>query len=482
MFSAQQQTILFFIVVVYFFFLFGLSIYINRKIKTYDDYNVAGRTISLFPLILTFTGTAIGGSILLGYMTNGYLYGMGQQWLAIGFTLTSIIMAFSMLKRIRILGEKYNMVTIGDFTALRFGEAARIPTVLSILVAYCSITGMQFVAIATILNLTIDLNMTTGILISWVLLTLKTYFGGLVSVIWQDAIHGTIQTIGVAVLLVAVWLASGGWSNVTENAAAMGSTDALSIFNISTYDFFVFLFTIGAYQFVRQDLWQRFWAAKDLNIAKNGYWAAIILGFLTAGAVIAIGVLGKFGMQMTNIDPALIYYELSAAVLPFALVIIMVIVLLATVISCADSFFLAASTSIVNDIVKPRLGDKAENHNMLLYSRLSVAIVSVIAVLLALYIPTLVTLWVTGSAMLVSGLLAPVLFGLFWKKATKAAGISGMWLGLSIAVIWQIAGHPFGAHPVFIGFPISIITVVAVTLFSRREKENAMYQEFRKTV
>ncbi len=482
MFSEQQQTILFFIVVVYFFFLFGLSLYINRKIKTYDDYNVAGRTISLIPLILTFTGTAIGGSILLGYMTNGYLYGMGQQWLAIGFTLTSIILAFAMLKRIRILGEKYNMVTIGDFTALRFGEAARIPTMLSILVAYCSITGMQFVAIATILNLTVDLSMTTGILISWVLLTLKTYFGGLVSVIWQDAIHGTIQTIGVAVLLVAVWMASGGWSTVTENAAAMGSPNALSIFNISPYDFFVFLFTIGAYQFVRQDLWQRFWAAKDINIARNGYWAAIILGFLTASGVIVIGVLGKFGMQMTDIDPTLIYYELSAAVLPFALVVIMVIVLLATVISCADSFFLAASTSIVNDLVKPGLGGKSDQHNMLLYSRLSVAAVSVIAVLLALYIPTLVTLWVTGSAMLVSGLLAPVLFGLFWKKTTKSAGVSGMWLGLSVAVIWQIAGHPFGAHPVFIGFPLSIITVIAVTLFSRREKENAMYEEFRKTV
>ncbi|WP_079526006.1 hypothetical protein [Halobacillus hunanensis] len=162
-------------------------------------------------------------------------------------------------------------------------------------------------------------------------------------------------------------------------------------------------------------MWQRFWAAKDINIARNGYWAASILGFL-------------------------------------------------------------------NDLVKPRLGGKSDQHNMLLYSRLSVAAVSIIAVLLALYIPTLVTLWVTGSAMLVSGLLAPVLFGLFWKKTTKAAGVSGMWLGLSVAVIWQIAGHPFGAHPVFIGFPLSIITVIAVALFSRREKENAMYEEFRKTV
>ncbi|WP_408006876.1 sodium:solute symporter [Pseudalkalibacillus sp. A8] len=481
MFSEQQQLILISVVVVYFIFLFGLSLYVNRKIKTYDDYNVASRSVSLLPLILTFTGTAIGGSILLGYMTNGYLFGMGQQWLAIGFTLTSIVMAIFLLKRIRLLGEKYNMVTLGDFTALRYGEGARIPTVISIMVAYCAITGMQFVSIATILDLTIGMSMTAGILISWVLLTLKTYFGGLKSVIWQDAIHGTIQTVGVFILFAVILYTVGDWGAVAETASNTENGNMLSIFNISTSDFLVYMLTIGAYQFVRQDLWQRFWAAKDIKTAKSGYWAAIILGFLTAAIVVAIGVFTKFGLNMTNLDPALIYYEVIGAVLPFTMVIVMLIALLATVISCADSFFIAASSSIVNDIVKPRIGD-INNRKMLLYSRLSVAIVSVVSLLLALYIPQLVTLWITGSAMLVSGLLAPVLFGLFWKRTTKSAGIMAMWFGLVVALIWQIAGHPFGLHPVFIGLPVSIATILSVTLLSPRESENILYEDLKKTV
>ncbi len=481
MFSEQQQLILISIVVVYFLFLFGLSLYVNRKIKTYDDYNVASRSVSLLPLILTFTGTAIGGSILLGYMTNGYLFGMGQQWLAIGFTLTSIVLAIFLLKRIRILGEKYNMVTLGDFTALRYGEGARVPTVICILVAYCAITGMQFVAIATILNLTVGMSMTAGIFISWVLLTLKTYFGGLKSVIWQDVIHGTIQTVGVFILFAVILYTVGDWGAVAETARNTENGNMLSIFNISTSDFLVYMLTIGAYQFVRQDLWQRFWAAKDIKTAKSGYWAAIILGFLTAAIVVAIGVFTKFGLNMTNIDPALIYYEVIGAVLPFTMVIVMLIALLATVISCADSFFIAASSSIVNDIVKPRMGE-IDNKRMIHFSRLSVAVVSVIALLLALYIPQLVTLWITGSAMLVSGLLAPVLFGLFWKRTTKGAGIIAMWAGLVVAVIWQIAGHPFGLHPVFIGLPVSIVTILSVTLLSPQESEHTLYEDLKKIV
>ncbi|WP_173918643.1 sodium:solute symporter [Halobacillus sp. Marseille-Q1614] len=480
MFSNQQELILISIIGIYFVFLFALSLVINRNIKTYDDYNVAGRSTKLMPLILTFVGTAIGGSILLGYMTNGYTDGMGQQWLAIGFTLTSIVIAAFLLKRIRLLGEKYNMVTLGDFTALRYGEGARVPTVISILCAYSAITGMQFVAIATILKLTIGLGMTTGIVISWVLLTLKTYFGGLKSVMVQDAIHGTIQTVGIFFLFIVVLFLVGDWGSLAENARGAEGGNMLSIFNISPSEFWVYMLTIGAYQFVRQDLWQRFWAAKDIKTASTGFWAAIVLGFLTASITIVIGFLGRYGLNMTNIDPTLIYYEIIGLVLPFPLVIIMLIALLATVISCADSFFLAASSSIVNDIIKPRIGN-IRDQKMLTYSRMSVVIVSIISLLLALYIPQLVTLWITGTAMLVSGLLAPVLFGLFWKRTTKMAGLSAMWAGLIVAVFWQAAGHPYGLHPVFIGLPLSIIILVGVTLLSKRENENAMYEELKKS-
>ncbi|MER1992100.1 MAG: hypothetical protein ABS864_06590, partial [Aerococcus urinaeequi] len=137
-------------------------------------------------------GTAVGGATLLGFMQNGFLYGMGQQWLNLAILMSGLLMLGILLKKIRALGEKYQMMTIADFTVLRFGEGARIPTVVSVLVANCALTGMQFAAIATVLNLTMGLNITTGILISWVLLTLKTYYGGMKSVIWQDAFHGTI--------------------------------------------------------------------------------------------------------------------------------------------------------------------------------------------------------------------------------------------------------------------------------------------------
>ena len=478
MYSADERIILGSLVIVYFLFLFAISVWINKtSIKTYDDYNVAGRTVSIFPLILTFVGTAVGGSTLLGYMENGYSLGMGQQWINLGTFFAGLIMLGFFLDKIRAYGDKYDMVTIADYTTLRYGEGARIPTVISILVAYSAITGMQFVAIATILNLTVGLSMTTGILVSWVLLTLKTYFGGMKSVIWQDAFHGTIQTIGLFILFVAVILASGGWSSIQQNASILNESANLSLFSsITPQEIFVYLLTIGAYQFVRQDLWQRYWAAGSAKVAKRGYWISIVVAGLTGAAVIAIGVMGKYGLGLTDANPTLIYYAVIGDVFNFPMVIIMIIALLATVISTADSFFMAGASSIVNDIIRPRMS-QYDDKKLLLYSRYSVIAVSVLSLVLALYIPQLVNLWVTGTAMLVSSLLAPIILGFYWKPATKKGGVAGMWIGLIVAVIWQFTGHPFGIHPVFVGLPISTIVTVIVSLMKAEDHVDLLAEE-----
>ena len=79
---------------------------------------------------------------------------------------------------------------------------------------------------------------------------------------------------------------------------------------------------------------------------------------------------------------------------------------------------------------------------------------------------------VTGTAMSVSALLAPVVFGMFWKRVTQIAGIASMWGGLLVAVIWQILGHPFDVHPILVGLPVSIVTLLVVTMFTKQQPQN----------
>ena len=482
MFTETQNSLLAIILLAYFLFLIVFAYLVNRRVKTYEDYSVAGRTVGTFPMTLTLVGTAIGGSILLGYMTNGYELGMGQIWLGLVAVVPSVIIVTVLATPIRRLGARYGMVTLGDFSALVYGKQARVPTAISMLFAYCAITGMQFVAIATVLTLTTGLDMTLGITLSWIMLTIKTVLGGLKSVVFQDALHGTIQTVGIFVLFVVVIIASGGWETIETNAAKMDQLSDLDFMNIPPSQLAVLFLTIGGYQFVRQDLWQRIWASRTMAVLRTSFWIAIVLQTLLGTVVVVLGVMAKFGLGIVSADPAHIYYEIIGEVFPFSLVVVMLIALLATVISTADSFFLDGSSSIVNDIIRPRLSAPTST-SLLRWSKISVLITSVIAYVMALYIPELIVLWIVGTAMLVSGLLAPVIIGLFWKDVSRTAGVWAMWAGLVAAVGWQLLGQPLGWHPVFVGLPLSIVVLVGGSLLLRdRTRETESWYRHSKTI
>lgn len=439
-----------------------------RKIRTYDDYNVASRSVSIYPLILTFVGTAIGGSTLLGFMSSGYDLGMREQWFMIAILFFGVVMATFMMKRIRRLGEKYRYVTIGDFTAHRFGNKARVPTTISVLTAYAAITGMQFVAIGLVLNLVAGVPMNLAIIISAVMLTLKTVFGGLKAVIWQDAVHGTAQTLAVFAMFVVVAVLAGDPATIRANAEAVGQLGNLDVMNIGLAEIGVYTLTLGAYQLVRQDLWQRAWAARDLKTVMRGYWISIFVAALTTGVVIWIGVMARYGLGIESEDSSLIYYEIAEAIMPFEIVVVMVVALLATVISTADSFFMAGSSSIINDIIRPLLKGVPSQKALLRWSRLSVVITGVIALGLALAVPQLIELWTTGTAMLVSGLLFPALVALYAKRVSGRGAVISMWVGLVISVGWTLLGSPF-AHPVFLGLPASIVVYVIFHYLDRSQ-------------
>src|SRR5699024_8234083 len=150
-----------------------------------------------------------------------------------------------------------------------------------------------------------------------------------------------------------------------------------------------------------------------------------------------------------------------------SIVKVMIIALSDAVISTADCFFIACSSSIVNDIIRPKIYFASQT-KMSFYIRISVLIVYLIALLLAFMIIVLVNLMVTGTAMAVSGLLVSVIFGMFLDKPTNIAGVTAMWLGLGSSVIWTLLGHPFNLHPIMIGLPLSIITLLIMTFATNK--------------
>lgn len=473
MYNSSQTTVILIMVVLYFVFLLGQGFYFRRRTKSADEFVTARNIMPFFPLVLSILGTASGGSTLLGITQTSYNLGFGYIWIQFPAFIIMIIMNVILVKPIRNVGNKYKLSTIPDFVALRYGEKLRIPAAMCIVFAFCAITGLQYIAIATFLNLMLGLNASIGIIVGFLLLSIKSYFGGLRAVIWSDTIQGTIQTLGIFALLAIGLIRSGGWGSVVANAAAAGVPEFTSFFNVDILEVLMFTLTIGAYQFLRQDQWQRIWAGKTGKTAFVSQWTSTAINIAVGFAVTAIGVLAKYGLFLEVPSNSNVFYSMINNLLPFGFQVVILVVLMATIVSCGDSFQLVSASSISNDILKPILKPK-DDEQLLKHSRYSVFIAGTVACVLALSIPNLVKLWTVGTAMLTSGLMIPVICGFYWKRATNAGALASCLGGFGIALLWQILGAPMGLHPVFPGVAISLVLMVIVSLVTKRSPQEVV--------
>ena len=185
-----------------------------RQTKNADDFMVAGKRVSPAILALSYGATFISTSAIVGFGGIAALYGLGLIWLTVLTIGVGVLIAFVVYgKSIRRIGGPLNAMTFPDFLGKRFRSPfMQYSTATLILVSmplYCAailIGGAWF--ISTTFGL--DYNLA---LVGFALIT-ATYviFGGLIAVMYTDALQGVLMLIGMTFLLVLTFISIGGVS------------------------------------------------------------------------------------------------------------------------------------------------------------------------------------------------------------------------------------------------------------------------------
>src|SRR5699024_7590654 len=146
------------------------------------------------------SAAALGSAAVIGKAGKGFEVGMSWIVATVPFVLFSILLAVILGPTIR----KLKLYTLPDLFVRRFGKASGIVPALVIAVLYMTPTfGMQIVAMGSILTSTIDISMTSAMLLGFVVCVLFTLLGGLPSVAWTDAIQSVLILVGIVVLFIA---------------------------------------------------------------------------------------------------------------------------------------------------------------------------------------------------------------------------------------------------------------------------------------
>lgn len=178
------------------FCLVGFSTYFFVGGKT-ENFFVAGRSLPLPIVALTLAAQSIDSNALLGNVDLSYKY---HFWdgavLPIGLGLSLIINGIFLARFI----HRENVLTLPDIYGRYFGPATEVCVSLICCASFIALLAGNLVGMATILGYLGNIDQTSAIFTSGIVLFIYTISGGLFSVAYTDVVQSVVGICGALVV------------------------------------------------------------------------------------------------------------------------------------------------------------------------------------------------------------------------------------------------------------------------------------------
>ena len=460
-------------------YLFLLMIYglviAHKKVKTPDDMVTGGHRIPFIILVGSLLATWCGGGGITG---NASIIYNGGPWVgAITFAAPpiGIILLYFIAGKVR----KSNKVTVPEIMGARYGQSASIISAVCVMLAYVGVLATQLKAAADILVLLcsssgVEISRGLALVICTTIIVVITVGGGLVSVAYSDAISALIMIGGFFIaipILISVANAQGAVLPPEKTTLTGG---------MSGWELLGYFLPSLALMLGDQNMLQRFASAKNSTEAKKSNIGMFIGEILVIVSIIAV-VTQAARLYPTLDTPSNVIFQVSVDYLPMAFGALIMCACMAFIVTTADSYLLSSATNLTNDIYVKYIRKDATDKQKMLVLRGTIVVFSVIAVALTLYFPTVLSLQMTAYTMYGAAITPAILFALFSKKVTPAAGIAGILVGGLATIVWTLMGTPYGIQCAIVAVPASVIAILVVSAVTPKGEAarslDALYQE-----
>jgi len=442
------------LVIAYLLVTIAIGLVAAKRVKTSADFAIAGRHLPLAMIVTTTFATWFGAETVLGIpakFVNSGLNGVVEDPFGAGGCLILVGLFFA--------GKLYrmNLLTISDYYRERYGRSVEIFCSIIIMVSYLGWVSAQVTALGLVFNLLSGgvISMPWGMTIGVVSVLAYTLFGGMWSVAITDFMQMIILVLGLATLAVYAGDQAGGADKVIALAVSQDLFKFLPEPNMKDILFFLAAaITIMFGSIPQQDVFQRVMSANSLNAATKGpiiggicyILFAFVPMFLVVSALI---IMPEQASQLIEEDPQKVLPTLVMTQMPFIMQVLFFGALLSAIKSCASATLLAPSVTFTENIWRqffPHQGDKQS----LLAMRVTVLVFSALVLLYAIQMQGSSIYEMVSGAYQVTlvGAFIPLLFGLYWAKATTQGAILAIAFGLStwLLLLMTPAGEEFPAQ------------------------------------
>jgi Na+/proline symporter len=415
----------------------GIGIWVSRRIRTEEDYLLAGRRLGYTLATFSMFATWFGAETIVS--SGGRAHREGFSLTApepFGYGLCLIIMGLVFAVPL----WRRRLTTLADLFRVRFSPATERWAALILIPSSVLWAAAQIRAFGSVLTTGTTLEIEAAIAIGASFTILYTAFGGLLTDAITDVIQGGVLAVGLLMLLVAVLTHLGSTHNAPT--IALTSTYRLTtpeegrslLQSIEAWAIPVFGSVVAA------ELISRVIATPSARVAKRSALAAAGLYLLLGSIPLLVGLVGgSIVPQVTDAEQ--IVPAVAREILPTLGYAIFVGALISAILSTVDSTLLVASGLLSHNLVVP-LARIVDERNKLILARAGVMGFGIVAYVLALHAEGVFALVEQASAFGSAGALVTITFGLFTSIGGPKTAIATLLAGLITYLGALVAGAP----------------------------------------
>ncbi len=397
---------------------------------------LAGRSLPLMLSASALFATWFGSETVFGASSEflkGGLYSVIED--PFGAALCLLLFGLFFARKL----YNMNLLTLGDFFKVRFGKRTELVATVFLAPPYVGYIAAQLVAMGLILNVVTGMETWQGVVISACVVTFYTYIGGMWAISITDFIQSIIIIIGLAVLAFILADKAGGVMTVLNDVPRenLKFFPKLEWKEVTTY--LAAWSVLGIGSLPSQDIFQRTMSSNSATTAVRSCFIAAFLYLTIAMLPLFISLCTKqlYPSQISgDYQLALPNMVLAHTTLPIQ--ILFFGSLLSAIMSTTSSAILAPAAIFSENLLKPLAKEKFNDTQLLFLARISVLLFAGIATVMACMRSNIYELVGESSVLSLVTLFAPLMLGLYWKRASSVGAMASMIGGLLAWIFFRV--------------------------------------------
>ena len=460
--------------------------YAGRKTNNIGDFFVLSGKAGVVVSGIAYFSTQFSMGTYLG--TPGTIYGVGYAGMAIsvpGAVFCMILPALLIGRKLITLGHKYGFLTMADYLTDRY-HSKNMSGVLGVMMLFFLVPmmGAQIIGAGVIVHVFTGLPEWVGVVGMGIIVILYCMTGGMKGAMMTDVIQGSLMIATAVVTFIVSIVMGGGFSNINHTLQSMneayltfpGANGYMPwtyyISNIVLWSFF----TMG-----QPHLFTKFFAMKD----HKTMFKAILLGtagmFFSATLIEWAGVNGIASIQNIEKADQIIPMILQRGMNPF-LASIFIAGIVAAGMSTIDGILVTTTGAVTRDIYQKIINKNATDEAVMSLSKVVTVIIGIVVICFGVFQPGSIfeinLFAFSGMAIFV----VPILFGIYWKKATAKGAIASVIVGIISLLLFtlnpSVKALAMGFHALFPTTIIASIVMIVVSKFTETPPQETIDRHF----